>query len=123
MTQADATFGPLVRAIIADDRSAVSHLLETSPEMARPASSRAPPERRPPTISSMSSGTISMPGTPRCTSRRWLTGPGWCPSWWRSGLTWLPATGEGRDRFITPLMARQGRDDGIRLRRATQCCD
>jgi ankyrin repeat protein len=35
MTRADATFGPLVRAIIADDRSAVSHLLETSPEMAR----------------------------------------------------------------------------------------
>ena len=34
MTRADATFGPLVRAIIADDRSAVSHLLETSPEMA-----------------------------------------------------------------------------------------
>ncbi len=34
MTLADATFGPLVRAIIADDRSAVSHLLETSPEMA-----------------------------------------------------------------------------------------
>ncbi len=34
MTLADTTFGPLVRAIIADDRSAVSHLLETSPEMA-----------------------------------------------------------------------------------------
>jgi ankyrin repeat protein len=34
MTITDAELGPLFMAIIADDRSAVSHLLETSPQMA-----------------------------------------------------------------------------------------